>query len=106
MKLFSKGPEKSIQEYISEAKKREGSIFLDVRTPEEYKEGHIEGSINLPLHELKKIGSVIPDQETPVYVYCLSGARSRRSAAFMGHMGYLDVTDMGGLLGQKVKLVR
>ena len=91
MKLFSKGPEKSIQEYISEAKKREGSIFLDVRTP---------------LHELKKIGSVIPDQEAPVYVYCLSGARSRRSAALMGHMGYLDVTDMGGLLGQKVKLVR
>ena len=72
MKLFSKGPEKSIQEYISEA----------------------------------KIGSVIPDQEAPVYVYCLSGARSRRSAALMGHMGYLDVTDMGGLLGQKVKLVR
>mgnify|MGYP002802503295 FL=1 len=106
MKLFSKGPEKSIQEYISEAKKREGSIFLDVRTPEEYSEGHIEGSINLPLHELKKIGSVIPDQEAPVYVYCLSGARSRRSAALMGHMGYLDVTDMGGLLGQKVKLVR
>ena len=40
MKLFSKGPEKSIQEYISEAEKRKGSIFLDVRTPEEYKEGH------------------------------------------------------------------
>ena len=52
MKLFSKEPEKSIQEYISEAEKREGSIFLDVRTPEEYSEGHIEGSINLPLHEL------------------------------------------------------
>lgn len=74
MKLFSKGPEKSIQEYISEAEKREGSIFLDVRTPEEYSEGHIEGSINLPLHELKKIGSVIPDQEAPVYVYFTASA--------------------------------
>lgn len=106
MKIFSKAPEKSIQEYIEEAKKREGSILLDVRTPEEYAEGHVEGSINLPLHEMKKIGTLIPDQSAPVYVYCLSGARSRRSAALMGHMGYTDVTDMGGLLGQEVSLVK
>ncbi len=106
MKLFSKAPEKSIQEYIEEAKKREGSIILDVRTPEEYADGHVEGSINLPLHEMKKIGTVIPDQSAPVYVYCLSGARSRRSAALMSHMGYTDVTDMGGLMEQEVPLVK
>ena len=43
--------------------------------------------MNLPLHELKKIETLIPDKTSPVYVYCLSGARSKRSAALMGHMG-------------------
>lgn len=106
MSFFSNMQEKSLQEYINEARGREGSIFLDVRTPEEYREGHIEGSFNLPLHELKKVESLIPDETSPVYVYCLSGARSKRSTALMKHMGYTDVTDMGGLLGQKTDLVK
>ena len=67
MKLFTKAPEKSIQEYIKEAKEEEGSIFLDVRTPEEYEEGHLENSLNLPLHELKKIDTLIPDKDAHVY---------------------------------------
>lgn len=105
MKLFTKAPEKSIQEYIKEAKEKEGSIFLDVRTPEEYEEGHLENSVNLPLHELKKIDALIPDKDAHVYIYCLSGARSKRSAALMGHMGYTHVTDMGGIMGKDVQLV-
>lgn len=104
MKLFTKTPEKTIQEYMAQAETRPGRIYLDVRTPEEFAEGHIEGSRNLPLHELKKIDTVIPDKDAPVYVYCLSGARSRRSAALMRHMGYTDVTDMGGILGADVSL--
>lgn len=106
MKLFSRAPEKSIQDYIAEAKQRQGSILLDVRTPEEYRDGHIEGSLNLPLHELKKIETLIPEHSAPVYVYCMSGARSKRSAALMSHMGYTDVTDMGGLLGQEAPLAK
>ena len=84
MKLFTKAPEKSIQEYIKEAKEKEGSIFLD---------------------ELKKIDALIPDKDAHVYIYCLSGARSKRSAALMGHMGYTHVTDMGGIMGTDVQLV-
>ena len=106
MNIFSNVRRKSLQEYINEARGREGSIFLDVRTPEEYRDGHVEGSLNLPLHELKKIETLIPDKTSPVYVYCLSGARSKRSTALMKHMGYTDVTDMGGLLGQNVGLVK
>lgn len=106
MKLFTKSPQKPIQEYIKEAQSKEGSIFLDVRTPEEYEEGHLEHSLNLPLHELKKIDTLISDKDAYVYVYCLSGARSKRSAALMGHMGYTHVTDMGGIMGADVKLTR
>lgn len=106
MKLFTKSPQKPIQEYIKEAQSKEGSIFLDVRTPEEYEEGHLEHSLNLPLHEVKKIDTLISDKDAYVYVYCLSGARSKRSAALMGHMGYTHVTDMGGIMGTDVKLTR
>ena len=70
MNIFSNVRRKSLQEYINEARGREGSIFLDVRTPEEYRDGHVEGSLNLPLHELKKIETLIPDKTSPVYVYC------------------------------------
>ena len=93
MKLFSKEPEKSIQEYISEAEKREGSIFLDVRTPEEYKEGHVEGSINLPLHELKKIGSVIPSEW---------GEKPALGSAY-GAYGLLGCDGYGRVAGAKSK---
>lgn len=48
MNIFSNVRRKSLQEYINEARGREGSIFLDVRTPEEYRDGHVEGSLNLP----------------------------------------------------------
>ena len=106
MKLFTKVPEKSIQEYIKEAKEKEGSIFLDVRTPEEYEEGHLENSLNLPLHEHEKDRySRFQDKTHMCYIYCLSGARSKRSAALMGHMGYTHVTDMGGIMGTDVQLV-
>ena len=96
----------SMEEGLERWRETPDAVLLDVRTPEEYRDGHVEGSLNLPLHELKKIETLIPDKTSPVYVYCLSGARSKRSAALMGHMGYTDVTDMGGLLGQNVELVK
>lgn len=106
MKLFVQEPEKSIREYLDEARKRQGSVILDVRSPGEYEEGHIEGSINFPINEFKKIETVIPDKSASVYVYCLSGARSRRAAALLGHLGYTRVTDMGGIHRQEIELIR
>ena len=63
---------------------------MDVRIRRNIKRVMSRAASTLPLHELKKIGSVIPDQEAPVYVYCLSGARSRRSAALSGGDGVTD----------------
>ena len=56
-----------------------GAVLLDVRTPEEYAAGHIPGSRNVPLDELH--WSELPeDPGTPLFVCCLSGARSRQAA--------------------------
>lgn len=73
-------------------------IFLDVRTLEEYNEGHIEGAVLLPDTELaEKIEQVIPDKRALVFVYCRSGNRSKTATEKMVELGYNHVYDMGGI---------
>lgn len=73
-------------------------VLIDVRTKEEYAEGHIPDSINLPLSNLDQILKEVPDKNTPLFVYCQSGSRSARAAKSMKKAGYSDVTNIGGIL--------
>ena len=83
-----------------------GSILLDVRGRDEYREyGRIAGSFNLPLNELGRIGEVFPDKDTPLFVHCLSGARSRTAVKALRRWGYTSVTDIGGILDYRGELV-
>lgn len=75
----------------------EGAVLLDVRARQEYDSGHIPGSVNVPLLELGYIDETIPEMSTPVYVYCLSGGRSRHAVAVLMQMGYENVYDIGGI---------
>ena len=68
-------------------------VLLDVRTREEYTHGHIPGSQNLPLQEVTRIGTMVPDQSTPLYVHCYSGARSGRAVTALRRMGYSHVSN-------------
>ena len=72
-------------------------VLLDVRTREEYTHGHIPGSQNLPLQEVTRIGTMVPDQSTPLYVHCYSGARSGRAVTALRRMGYSHVSNIGGI---------
>ena len=63
------------------------ALLLDVRTEEEYAGGHIPDSRNVPLHTLARVPSLPRTLETPLFVYCLSGARSRQAAAFLPLVG-------------------
>lgn len=74
-----------------------GALLLDVRTAQEYAGGHIPGSVNIPLQELERAKSVIPAKDTPVFVHCLSGARSRQAASLLKQAGYLNVQNIGGI---------
>ena len=60
-----------------------GAILLDVRTPQEYRDGHIPTSINLPLQNIANIKEVVPNKETPLFVYCKSGMRSEHAASIL-----------------------
>lgn len=73
----------------------EDIILIDVRTPQEYRERRIPGSILLPDYEIRdRAADVIPDKDARIVVYCRSGRRSAQSAH---DMGYENVYDLGGI---------
>ena len=85
-----------------EAKKRleteKGIILIDVRTPAEYKSGHIPGSISMPLDSLGvDVRKKLPNLNSTIFVYCLSGGRSSRAVSTLERMGYTNVNNLGGI---------
>lgn len=78
----------------------EDVVILDVRTPREFKKGHIKGAVNYDIHSRKfdKHISTI-DKNKPVLIYCKSGVRSADAARRLGNMGFDVVYDLqGGIL--------
>ena len=63
---------------LEQASATPGAVVLDVREPQEYAQGHVPGSVNLPLGQ---VASISLPRQTPLFVYCLSGARSRQACA-------------------------
>ena len=97
MKLFDFLKSPDIHQGAAEQANTPGSLLLDVRTPEEFEQGHLPGSQNVPLDDLDKIAQVTDNRNTPLYVYCYSGARSRQAAAMLQRMGYTRVRNIGGI---------
>jgi rhodanese-related sulfurtransferase len=73
-------------------------VVIDVRTVQEYKAGHVQGSTNVPLDQLKEqIASVASNKNTPIMVHCQSGRRSAQAKKTLIAMGYSNVEDLGSL---------
>lgn len=88
---------KDINAGIARFEATPGAMLLDVRTPGEYERGHVRHSVNIPLQELARSLDSLPNKDTPIFVYCQSGARSGRAADVLRRTGYGDVTDIGGV---------
>ena len=101
---FFKQPD--INQGVKEFRQREGAILLDVRTPQEYRDGFIPGSKNVPLQTIDKISSVADNKNIPLFVYCYSGGRSRQATALLQHMGYTNVQNIGGIAAYSGKVER
>ena len=72
-----------------------GSIIIDVRSPQEFEEGHIEGAISIPEYELKnRVRNEIVNLEEPIIVYCSTGHRSKRAQELLEQMGYKEVYNL------------
>ncbi len=76
-------------------------VLLDVREEEEYITGHAVGAELLPVGAItdETADELIPSPDTPVLVYCRSGARSALAALKLEELGYTTVYDIGGLTG-------
>ena len=86
-----------INKEIEEMKSIPGAVLLDVRSENEFAGGHIPGSINIPVEKISEAEHIIRDHNTPVFVYCLRGTRSRRAAGALKKLGYLQVKSIGGI---------
>ena len=77
----------------------EGYIILDVRTQEEYNQGHIPGAIVISHEEItEKAEEVLTDKDQLILVYCRSGRRSKIAAEALVELGYTNIKEFGGII--------
>ena len=77
----------------------EGYIILDVRTQEEYDEGHVPGAIVISHEEIaEKAEDVLTDKDQLILVYCRSGRRSMIAAEALAELGYTNIKEFGGII--------
>ena len=104
MSIFDFFKQPDINKGLKEYAEKENAVLLDVRTPQEYREGHIPGSKNVPLQTIDQVTSIVENKDTALYVYCHSGARSRQATAMLQHIGYTNVQNIGGIAAYQGKV--
>jgi len=104
MSIFDFFRQPDIHKGLREYAETENAVLLDVRTPQEYREGHIPESRNVPLQTIDKVTSITENKDTALYVYCYSGTRSRQATAMLQHMGYTNVRNIGGIAAYQGKV--
>lgn len=91
---------------VAEYETINGAILLDVRTAEEYRDGHIDGSVNVPLDRISFIEDIVKDKSAPLYVHCYSGSRSGQAVSYLKEMGYTNAINIGGISSYRGKVIR
>lgn len=86
---------------------KEGALIIDVRKVEQFKEGHIKDSKNIPLADIEKeIANVQPDKSKKIVLYCNTGNQSGKAAEKLKAMGYTDVHNAEGVKQFNYELVK
>lgn len=91
-RLYREIEEKDIG--LEEAKQlqNEGAMLIDVRSPQEFREGHLDGAISIPEYDIKKeIEKIVLDKNKNIVVYCSSGGRSKKAQKTLNKLGYQNV---------------
>ena len=92
---------------VSEVNEPWGTYTLiDVRSKDEYDEGHINGAILIPHTQIEqKISNYVSDKNYPIKLYCRSGHRASIAKDALNRMGYQNVVNLGGFNDAK-KLIK
>ncbi len=73
-------------------------LWIDVRTPQEFAQGHLSNAISIPYHQIaKKIATVAPNKRQEIHLYCHSGRRAQIALETLKKLGYINVQNRGGL---------
>ena len=73
---------------------KDGALLVDVRSTQEYNEGHLEGAINIPVYDLENKIYMLPNKNEEIVVYCASGHRSRQAKEILENYGYGNVYNL------------
>ena len=82
-------------------KVKEGAILIDVRTKQEFLEGHLDRSILIPYYEIdRQIENIVPDKDRCIILYCKNGGRSMQAYETLNKLGYYNIYNLkNGLEG-------
>lgn len=73
----------------------EGVMLVDVRSPEEFRAGHKEGAVNIPVDDVEDlVPRLVPDKDTVLLLYCRTGKRADRALDILKKMGYRKVENL------------
>jgi phage shock protein E len=97
-KLFGIGPKVDYAALV-----KQGAVILDVRSPAEYKQGHIKGSVNTPLNDLSRHIMKLKKEAT-IITCCASGMRSASAKSILKSNGFTQVHNGGGWSSLQNKL--
>lgn len=98
-KIFGLAPAVNYMELV-----QQGAIILDVRSPEEYKQGHVKKSVNMPLNELSNHIAKLK-KDTVIITCCASGMRSASAKGIFKSNGFSNVYNGGGWNSLQKKLL-
>lgn len=97
----------SMDEISQIMKENKDYIILDVRTIEEYNEGHIPNAICIPNETIgEDTISKLPNKEQLILIYCRSGNRSKQAAKKLNKLGYTNLVEFGGIIDWKGEIVK
>ena len=80
--------------------------IVDVRTENEYDEGHILNAVLIPNETIRTEPSQLPDKQAVILIYCRSGNRSHQAAGKLVKLGYENVYDFGGINSWPYEVVK
>jgi len=75
---------------------KNGAVILDVRSKGEFESGHIKGSVNIPVDQLRNNLNKLKDKNKAIITCCASGMRSASAKGILKSEGYLEVHNGGG----------
>ncbi len=83
------------------------ATVVDVRTPEEYEEGHIPGAVNIPNEEIGDTEpDLLKDKDAVLLIHCRSGVRSKAASDKLVELGYTQIYDFGGIIDWPYETVK